>query len=106
MVDGALVYERGFGWLDEAMTTDLPSDALFRLASVSKPIAAAAAKKLMTQGTLNANDQVFCITSTSNCILDIEPFGTADAEVEQITVQHLLDHGRRMGSHYIWRPYV
>ncbi|MBX2821696.1 MAG: serine hydrolase [Rhodothermaceae bacterium] len=92
MLDQTLVYEKGFGWMDEAMTTELPSDALFRLASVSKPITAAAIKKLIAGGSLSASDQVFCITSTTNCILDIEPFGTADANVEQITVQHLLDH--------------
>jgi CubicO group peptidase (beta-lactamase class C family) len=93
MKDGAVVFERGYGWLDQDQTTLLPPDALFRLASVVKPITAAAIRQLIDQGLLNPDDRVFCLPrSTSNCLLNISPFGTPDARAADITVQHLLDH--------------
>ena len=42
MKDGEILLERGYGWLDEERTTLLPPDALLRLASVVKPMTAAA----------------------------------------------------------------
>ena len=92
MRNGELLYERGFGWLDEAMTIELPPDALFRLASVVKPVTAAAIKKLIAEGSISASDHVFCLSRTSGCILDTVPAGTPDPNAENITVQHLLDH--------------
>ena len=38
--NGSIVYEKDFGFLDDAETTTLPHDAMMRLASVSKPITA------------------------------------------------------------------
>lgn len=93
MRDGEIVFERGYGWQDRARTVPMPPDAMLRLASVVKPITAAAIRKLIAEDKLEADDRVFCLTgSPSNCILNITPFGTEDANVVNITVQHLLDH--------------
>jgi len=93
MKDGVIVFERGYGWLDQGQSILLPPDALLRLASVVKPITAAAIRQLINQGLFNAEDRVFCLPqSTSPCLLNISPIGTPDARAADITVQHLLDH--------------
>src|SRR5438477_3066422 len=40
--NGHFVYERGYGWLDEQKSKPAPPDALCRIASLTKPITAAA----------------------------------------------------------------
>ncbi len=93
MKDGEIVFERGYGWQDRERTRVLPPDAMLRLASVVKPITAAAIRTLIAEGRLNATDRVFCLTgSPASCILNITPSGTADANADDITIQHLLDH--------------
>src|SRR5688572_23076083 len=47
---GRLVYARGYGYADTLAKTPVAPDALFRIASVSKPITAVAALKLAEQG--------------------------------------------------------
>lgn len=93
MKDGVVVLERGYGWQDEAHTTPLPPDALMRIASVTKPITNAAIQTLMAAGELSPDDKVFCLGGTpSACWLTIAPFGTPDSRLQDVTVQHLLDH--------------
>ena len=50
--DGRLVYARGFGWADVQARQPAAPDALFRIASVSKPITAAAVLRLVEEGKL------------------------------------------------------
>jgi CubicO group peptidase (beta-lactamase class C family) len=85
--DGKLLYSRGYGWSDEAKKMPTAPDALLRIASVSKPITAAAIKQLIRDKKLSADAKVFSL-------LDIKsPTGTPhDARVADITVQHLLEH--------------
>src|SRR3712207_4969193 len=47
--DGRLVYARGYGYADVAAKQPVQPDALFRIASVSKPITAAAVLKLRSE---------------------------------------------------------
>ena len=56
--DGKLVYSRGFGWADREGKEPVPPDALFRIASVSKPITAVAILRLVEQGKLSLDDKV------------------------------------------------
>lgn len=93
MKDGDVVFERGYGWQDEANTTPLQPDALLRVASVTKPITAAAIQKLISNGDLAASDRVFCLDATSPpCVLTLTPFGQPDSRLRTVTIQHLLDH--------------
>ena len=50
--DGKLVHYKAYGQLDAAKGTPMPIDAVFALASMTKPMAAVAGLKLMEQGRL------------------------------------------------------
>src|SRR3954469_25884516 len=88
MRDGKLIYARGFGYADVENKTLVQPDALFRIASVSKPITAVAIMKLVEEGKLNLDDRV------APLIADLKPApgATVDPRWEQITIRHLLNH--------------
>jgi CubicO group peptidase (beta-lactamase class C family) len=92
MRNGVPVYRRAFGWQDEQHTKPLAPDAIMRLASVTKPITAAAVRKLISQGKFGLNSRVFSAGEPGTGLLDFTPFGTADARLKDITVEHLLRH--------------
>ena len=50
--DGKLVHFKAYGQLDPAKGTPMPPDAIFALASMTKPMAAVAGLTLMEQGRL------------------------------------------------------
>lgn len=81
--DGVVVYQRGFG-------INVPENMPMRLASVEKPICAAAIRKLIAVGDLNWSDEVF----GSSGILPHQPFnGTwGDTRLGNITVMDLVNH--------------
>jgi CubicO group peptidase (beta-lactamase class C family) len=85
--DGMLVYARGFGMADHAGPV-LPR-ALFRIASISKPITAAAILKLIEEGKLKLDDRAFAL-------LKPQPFlrkgRKRDPRLKDITVRQLLQH--------------
>src|ERR1043165_5650303 len=56
--DGKLIYARGFGYADVENKTPVQPAALFRLASVSKPITSVAIMKLVEDGKLRLDDRV------------------------------------------------
>ncbi|AHG93302.1 beta-lactamase (plasmid) [Gemmatirosa kalamazoonensis] len=86
--DGKLIYARGFGYADAENKTPVQPDALFRIASVSKPITSAAIMKLVEDGKLGLDDRV------APLIADLKPAPGAkvDPRWEQITIRHLLNH--------------
>jgi N-acyl-D-amino-acid deacylase len=86
--DGKLVYARGFGYADVENRTPVRPDALFRIASVSKPITAAAIMKLVEEGRLRLDDRVAPFIAH----LAPAPGATVDPRWEQITIRHLLNH--------------
>ena len=55
--DGRVVYARGFGFADRDERTPVQPDALFRIASVSKPITGVAIMKLVQDEKLQARRQ-------------------------------------------------
>ena len=83
--DGKVVFERGYGWADVAMKKALPADVPMRIASLSKPITAAAVRKLIAAGKLGLDDKVFAT-------LAIKAAGKADPRLGEVTVEHLLEH--------------
>lgn len=58
-LDGEVLYERGFGWKDEARSVPMPPDALMRLASVSKPFTVSAVRHQIAQGLYTLDSFVF-----------------------------------------------
>ena len=88
MREGKLIYARGFGYADVEKKTPVQPDALFRLASVSKPITSAAIMKLVEEGKLHLDDRVAPLIAD----LTPAPGATVDPRWEQITIRHLLNH--------------
>lgn len=90
--NGKLVYLRAFGYTNAAKTELTQPHHLFRIASVSKPITSIAIMKLVQQGKLKLSDLVF----GTNGILKNHPLISkariTDTRINQITVQHLLEH--------------
>jgi len=86
---GSLVYDEAFGFADKEAGTKLTAAHRFRIASVSKPIAAVAIFTLIEQRALGLQDRVF----GHNAILGND-FGPvpAGSQLDQISIEHLLTH--------------
>jgi CubicO group peptidase (beta-lactamase class C family) len=84
--DGRLVYARGFGHADPPqLGLPVQPSMRFRIASISKPITAAAILKLVEMGLLKLDDHVFAL-------LGITLPANADPRLQKITIKHLLHH--------------
>lgn len=80
--NGVLIKPRGFGRMAvEENAAPLPPDAIFLVASVTKPVTAAAALRLVEEGRLSLEDRVASI------VPEFASWGK-----ETITVRHLLTH--------------
>jgi CubicO group peptidase (beta-lactamase class C family) len=85
-VQGQLVFSRGYTW-DTADAEVVQPDALFRIASASKPITSVAIHQLIERGLLSYDTRVVDV-------LDLRPRPglTADPRLADVTVDHLLYH--------------
>ena len=83
--DGATVYRRGVGFADREARRPMRADAIFRLASVTKPIVTLAALRLVDQGRLRLDDPV------TRWLPDFRP-ALPDGSTPLITVHQLLTH--------------
>jgi CubicO group peptidase (beta-lactamase class C family) len=83
---GRLVYARGFGYADLGSGGAVRPDALFRIASVSKPITSAAVLALVDRGKLGLDDRVLDRLGPG---FDAPP---ADPRWRQITLREVLQH--------------
>jgi CubicO group peptidase (beta-lactamase class C family) len=86
---GRLVYNRGFGYANTLTQDSVYPNSLFRIASVSKPITGLACMKLMEEGLLDLNAQVF---GTNGILNDPEFLDILDERDTTITVRMLLEH--------------
>lgn len=82
--DGRLVYSRAAGSLDREKRIPMRKDAIFRLASMTKPLVSVAALALVDQGKLKLDDAV-------TKYLDFRP-RLADGREPVITIRHLMTH--------------
>jgi len=85
--DGRVVATRAYGVMGEADPTPTRVDSLFRYASMSKPITAAAVLQLAQAGGLSLDQPALAILAKRVLI----PAG-ADPRLRQITVRQLLQH--------------
>ena len=85
---GRLAYARGFGFADRERRLPATPATLFRIASLSKPVTAAAVLKLVEEGRLGLDDRPFRILD------DLKPAAGAflDPRIYDITVSDLLRH--------------
>ncbi len=87
--DGQLVYAKGFGHANKEEKEELQPYHLMRIGSISKLITAVAVMKLMDDGKLTLDDQVFGEEGILKYgIYDV----IRDRRYNQITVEHLLNH--------------
>lgn len=86
--DGRLVLARGYGYADAERKEPVAPDALFRIASVSKPITAVAVLGLAEQGKLDLDARAFALLPNLT-----PPSGsTVDPRLDNITIRQLLSH--------------
>lgn len=85
--NGTPLITRAYGFADPGKARPVRPDDPFRLASVTKPITAAAVRKLAADGKLDLDAQVFAY-------LGLRPLEgpVADPRVNAVTVRHLLEH--------------
>ena len=101
--DSRIIYQRGFGYAYNGIDP-LPENATMRVASVSKPFAAAAIRYLIADGTIGLDDFVFDLDQElapgQRALLDATPSGDyspydgnlGDDRFDEITIEHLLFH--------------
>ena len=85
--DGRLLYARGFGYADLSAEQPVRPDSLFRIASVSKPITAAAVMRLVERDKLSLDDRAVDILS--DCV---PSDGQLDPRLKRVTIEQLLHH--------------
>lgn len=82
---GELIYSRAAGFADREQKRIMEENALFRLASVTKPIVSTAALALISQGKLNLHDPV------TRWLPAFRPW-LANGQDAQITIHQLMTH--------------
>jgi N-acyl-D-amino-acid deacylase len=90
--DGRLVFSRGYGLSDVAENRPFEPTSLCRIASDSKPITAVAILRLIEDGRLSLDDRAFRLLF--RLLPDLRPPTNAsvDPRLDDITIQHLLQH--------------
>lgn len=92
-LDGEVVFERGYGWADEARTEAMRPDAMMRLASVSKPITMAAVRTLIEEGAFGLESFAFDLGQDGGGLLKLSPYPElGDERLRGVTVRHLMRH--------------
>ncbi len=87
--NGRLVYAEGFGYGNQEATVPATPTSLFRIASVSKPLTAAAILKLVEEGRLALDAPILPL------LRDLLPDANGvprDDRLGAVTVRHLLRH--------------
>lgn len=83
---GKLSLARGYTWADDSVATTGETD-VFRVASLSKPIAATAAVRLAQEGALDLDAPLADLVDLSPL-----PGATADPRLGEVTVRRALQH--------------
>ncbi|KWB32287.1 serine hydrolase [Burkholderia cepacia] len=91
---GELRYARAVGLADREAGTPMRDDALFRLSSVTKPVVAAAAMRLVAAGRIALDEPV------TRALPGFRPTLT-DGTPAVITLRHLLSHTAGLGYRFL-----
>ncbi len=89
---GKVLLDRAYGWRDPGHHLPVTPDSPFRIASLCKPITAAAIRLLAARGDLQLSAHVFDLGQPGGGILHLQPFGLPDPLLQEITLAHLLAH--------------
>jgi CubicO group peptidase (beta-lactamase class C family) len=88
--DGELVYQRAAGLADRENKVAIQKDTIFRLASITKPIVAITAMRLVEQGRIGLDDPI------TKWLPDFRP-RLPDGDETIIRIRHLLTHTSGLG---------
>ena len=91
--DGELIHQQAAGFADRESARPMSLEAVFRLASVSKPIVATAALSLVAQGQLDLDAGI------ERWLPEFQP-RLADGRSARITVRQLLSHTAGLGYRF------
>jgi len=91
--NGKVLYNKASGLADRERNLPMRNDAVFRLASMTKPIISVAILRLVDQNLLKLDDPV------TKWLPDFRP-RTADGKAQTITIRHLLTH--TAGLNYVF----
>ena len=91
--DGELIHAQAAGFADREHARPMRLDTIFRLASVSKPIVAAAALVLVAQGRLDLDQGI------EECLPEFQP-RLPDGRTARITPRQLLSHTAGLGYRF------
>jgi hypothetical protein len=86
---GRLVFAKGYGVADKSNGAAVHASSMFRIASVSKPITAAAIMRLVETGRLGLDERVFGAGAVLGTRYGNKAYSSA---LRKITVRHLLTH--------------
>lgn len=86
---GRLIYSRGFGLAEVETETAVEPTALFRIASISKPVTAIAVLQLVEQGKLGLDEPAFARLRDDD---RFAPLSTPDPRAAMVTIRQLLRH--------------
>jgi CubicO group peptidase (beta-lactamase class C family) len=104
--EGRLVYAKGFGYANEENAEQVEPGHLFRIASISKLITAVAVMHLVEEGKLDLGSKVF---GPEGILHEDKYLAYMDSRIENITVQHLLEHKAGWSKYYgdpVFMPHV
>ncbi|MBN3042843.1 beta-lactamase family protein [Pectobacterium brasiliense] len=91
--NGELIHQQAAGWADRESARPMALDAIFRLASVSKPIVSVAALVLVAQGRLNLDEDITRWMPTFQLRL-------ADGSPVRVIARQLLSHTAGLGYRF------
>ena len=93
---GKLVYHEAFGFLNKRAGTTMPKDAIFPIASMTKPLAAVGALILVEEGRLILNDPIGeylpQMSKMSVAVMRSETAMATEVARRQPTIQDLMRH--------------
>ncbi|AWJ83572.1 serine hydrolase [Azospirillum sp. TSH58] len=92
--DGTIVYHRAAGYADREAGAEMREDAIFRLASITKPFVTAAAMRLVEDGRLDLDAPV------TRWLPDFRP-ALPDGSTPDITIHQLLTHTSGLGYTFL-----
>jgi CubicO group peptidase (beta-lactamase class C family) len=97
MKDGELAHIKAYGLADRERATPMTEDAIFRLASISKPIVTAAAIRMIELGKFALD------TAVTDFLPDFKP-KAPDGSTPTITIRHLLTHTSGLSYDFLQPP--
>ena len=95
--DGIVAYEKAVGWADREAKRPMTTDAIFRIASETKPVTSVAILQLVDEKKLSLDDPVskYVVTFAHTSVASADPADsgrTLVAAKRQITIRDLVTH--------------